>query len=334
MRLRLVALAAALPLLLAPMACTDTGDEGTGDPAADEDTEALVAPHVDGRAFQIESTDQPFNFLQSVVALAALGEDVEPVLEDIDYGRNAGVWAEYITWDHLAGDDGMNSATAAAALAIVHRNTGNTFLTDDQVAEIEDYLDWAAEQDGYIDTHVTAAGLAVAATLLEAEPDRFRSAEGLDFLLTPDQLCSPQQWQEQPWEVAAQFLITGTEDCTPEALSANWDQIARYTLEREAEESEMLDEDSSYELVGLLDVVYDQRADDLADDAEATFAAVASGFVSTFGADPWKWQWGYYKFQFDYGTSAQEAELTEAAVAVLSHFAARGVPAVTEVEAS
>jgi hypothetical protein len=331
MRLRPVALAAAVPLLLVPLACTNTD---SGEPAPEAVPEALVAPHVDGRAYQVESTDQPFNFLQSVVALAALGDDVGQVLEDIDFERNAGVWDEYITRDHLAGADSMNAATSVTALAIVHSNTGGTFLTGDQVAEIEAYLDWAADQDGYVDTHVTAAGLAVASTLLEAGPERFRSADGLDFLLTPEQLCSPQQWRELPWEVAAQFLIVGTEDCTDEELAANWDEIAQYTLEREAQESEMLDEHSSLELVGLLDVVYDQRADRLGDDAAATYAAVASGFVATFGADPWKWQWGYYKFQFDYGAPAPEVERTDAAVAVLSHFAARGTPAVTEVEGS
>lgn len=292
----------------------------------------VEADHTGGRTFRVTDSGQPFDFMLSVAALAALGPEVSGVLTDLDYDHNSGVWERFITTQALRKLDGPTAATSVASLGIIQRNSGGAFLSPEQVRIVEDYLSWAAGQQGYIDNEVVAANLALAATQFDHEVAALVKHPDLSRVKAPEGVCGPETWAEQPWEVAAHFMVRGTDACTSAEVTTAWNHLADAVDERIQAFADEADRVHLVEMIGLLNVVRDGSATTLGRAGTARFASIRDAYLSSLAEDPWEWLWGYFKFEFDHDREAAQAPVTPAARAILSHFAARGVPRVSEVQ--
>jgi hypothetical protein len=278
------------------------------------------AVHLDGRTLVVAASDQPFHFMTSVAAIAALGPAASSMLEELDYDANAEVWAGHVSRLVLTKTGSNSEATSVAAMGIIQSNTNGEFLTPAQVADVRQYLTLAADREGYTQTHVAAAGLAVAARHFRHEEDRLTDRSDLDFFRNAELLCAASEWVDQPWEVAAQLLTNGLSSCTPEQLSTSWSTLADHLNDLDPRVPTY-----ASEAIGLLHIVHDAQPPTAQIDT-ARYELLRRTYLEGMTDDPWEWLWGYYKFELDLGVGDAQAELSPAARTVLTFFAARGTP--------
>ncbi len=322
---RACAAALGAALLLASAACdSGTGGDSNGGEGAKASAAAVAwFPHTDDIEVAVADSGQGFDPVSSFVALAALADEADTVLADIDYQANHATWDPYLEPQYLRSEDSMNVAVVVEAATVVHRNTGGSFLTPAQVDAVAGYLQWAVAEDGYIDTPVAQRGIVTAArnldVALEREPDQLP----LEYLSDAATHCDPEYWIAEAWQVSTAVVVQGREPCTEAQLGQIWNALL---AELDARLADGPVELAASELVGLLNLLLNRYQQALPSDAAASLASGVARLHAQLGSDGWVWLWSYYDLQRDHLRPTVGPDISQGAREVLAHFVVHGLP--------
>lgn len=309
----------------------------------DEGRTGTTIPHTDGVSVEVSDSDQPFDYLISVIGLAANGTDVPAALEEIGYERNRRLWdvgfADTIE-DPQSNDVSLiGLASAASAQASSRGAFLSAFQEHALLAYVDSVLDGKVTLPLVKDPEkgseagrpsITSAAMLrwIVESIQHREQQTHRFLEqSADHFVEPLVACTPAAWlAEQGGVVVEQIRATLRLQCGPGSIHSAWQAVVH-----DLEESDFKPAFGSrhVDLLAIAMVVSDGLPELFTSADRARVQAIIDKAVPLLSDDAYDWLYFYRLFTWHPATK-YHVEITEAASAVMVHTASHG--AVPELE--